>query len=88
MRVKRGPAAVRRPQLQVYLPDGLLDEAAAAVDAAVAADRPPATLSRLVEDALRAHLRTVAVRVNGGRPFDRAVGARVRESRRRGQVLS
>ncbi len=73
----------RRPQIQVYLPDDLINVMNAAVDTASSMDVRPSTLSELVEDAVRQHLPVVARRVNRGRNFDRDHGARVRAARAR-----
>ena len=78
----------RRPQLQVYLPDALLNEMADAVAIAGEQEVRPSTLSELVEDAVRAHLSIVSRRVNGGRVFDQFRGATLRSARRRGKTVT
>lgn len=74
---------VRRPQLQVYLPNELLDEAADAADRAARLRKRPATMSDMVEDALRDHLSILARRLNDGHSFDREKGAAIRAKRKR-----
>lgn len=78
----------RRPQLQVYLSDDLLDEAAAAVATATAKRKRPATMSDLVADALRAHMSILSRRLNDGQRFDRELGAAIRKKRARRPVTS
>lgn len=78
----------RRPQLQVYLPDHLLNEAAAAADVAARKRKRPATMSDMVEDALRDHLSILARRLNDGQSFDQQRGAAIREKRKRRPVMS
>ena len=78
----------RRPQLQVYLSDDLLDEAAAAVATATAKRKRPATMSDLVAEALRAHLSILSRRLNDGQRFDRELGAAIRKKRARRPVTS
>lgn len=72
----------RRPQLLVYLPEHILDEAAAAVVVSRGRNARPRTLSELVEDAIRDALPVLADRVNEGRGFDTAKGAAARAARR------